>query len=74
MAFTDPPLTTTRQPVAAMAVAAVRALVDEINGHAAPHSEYLFRPELVVRGSTAVVRPADAGRQRPVPPALAVPA
>ncbi|MEU7620306.1 LacI family DNA-binding transcriptional regulator [Micromonospora rifamycinica] len=74
MAFTDPPLTTMRQPVAAMAVAAVRALVDEINGHAAPHSEYLFRPELVVRGSTAVVRQADAGRQRPAPPALAVPA
>jgi hypothetical protein len=38
IAFTDPPLTTVRQPVRAMAVAAVRALVDEINGHAAPHS------------------------------------
>ncbi|MEV4845674.1 LacI family DNA-binding transcriptional regulator [Micromonospora matsumotoense] len=74
MAFTDPPLTTMRQPVAAMAVAAVRALVDEINGHAAPHSEYLFRPELVVRGSTAVVRQAGPGRSRPAPPALAVPA
>ncbi|MBQ1076283.1 LacI family DNA-binding transcriptional regulator [Micromonospora sp. C31] len=81
MAFTDPPLTTMRQPVAAMAVAAVRALVDEINGHAAPNSEYLFRPELVVRGSTAVApadaaRPASGGstRQRPAPPALAVPA
>lgn len=72
MAFTDPPLTTMRQPVAA--VAAVRALVDEINGHAAPHSEYLFRPELVVRGSTAVVRQAGPGRSRPAPPALAVPA
>ncbi|MEU7997046.1 LacI family DNA-binding transcriptional regulator [Micromonospora sp. NPDC049060] len=81
MAFTDPPLTTMRQPVAAMAVAAVRALVDEINGHAAPHSEYVFRPELVVRGSTAVAptdaaRPTPGGptRQRPAPPALAVPA
>ncbi|GGN89139.1 HTH-type transcriptional regulator MalR [Actinoplanes lobatus] len=52
--FTDPPLTTLRQPVAAMAVAAVRSLVDEINGHGAPHSEYLFHPELVVRNSTAV--------------------
>jgi LacI family repressor for deo operon, udp, cdd, tsx, nupC, and nupG len=58
MAFTDPPLTTMRQPVIAMAVAAVRALVDEIHGHAAPHSEYVFRPELVVRGSTAVAPPA----------------
>ena len=69
MAFTDPPLTTMRQPVAAMAVAAVRALVDEINGHAAPHSEYVFRPELVVRGSTAVARPAG----RPARPASPAP-
>lgn len=54
MAFTNPPLTTMRQPVISMSVAAVRALVDEINGHGAPHSEYVFRPELVLRGSTAV--------------------
>ena len=53
IAFTDPPLTTVHQPVQPMAVAAVRALIDEIDGHAAPHSEYVFRPELVVRGSTA---------------------
>jgi len=58
MAFTDPPLTTVRQPVEAMAAAAVRALVDEIEGHPAPHSEYLFRPELVVRASTAVAKSA----------------
>jgi LacI family transcriptional regulator, repressor for deo operon, udp, cdd, tsx, nupC, and nupG len=60
VAFTDPPLTTLRQPVHAMSVAAVRALVDEIRGQALPHSEYLFRPELVVRGSTGSVRPASA--------------
>jgi LacI family transcriptional regulator, repressor for deo operon, udp, cdd, tsx, nupC, and nupG len=59
MAFTEPPLTTLRQPVRAMALAAVRALCDEINGDPAPHSEYLFRPELVVRGSTATAK--DAG-------------
>ena len=57
MAFTDPPLTSVRQPVHAMGLATVRALIDEINGHAAPHSEYLFRPELVVRGSTGAARP-----------------
>ena len=50
----------------------MRALVDEINGHAAPHSEYLFRPELVVRGSTAVRPPGR--RRRPSRTALAVPA
>jgi DNA-binding LacI/PurR family transcriptional regulator len=54
IAFTDPPLTTLRQPVAAMGNAAVRALVDEINGHAAPRSEYVFPAELVVRGSTVI--------------------
>jgi alanine racemase len=58
IAFTEPPLTTVRQPVQAMAVAAVRALIDEIDGHAAPHSEYVFRPELVVRSSTAAPVPA----------------
>jgi len=57
IAFTDPPLTTVRQPVRAMAVAAVQALVDEINGHPAPHSEYLFGPDLVVRASTAIAPP-----------------
>jgi len=52
IAFTDPPLTTVRQPVTAMAVAAVRALIDEINGQGTHRSEYVFRPELVVRAST----------------------
>lgn len=54
IAFTDPPLTTVRQPVMPMASAAVSALLDEIGGSGAPHSEYVFAPELVVRASTAV--------------------
>jgi LacI family transcriptional regulator, repressor for deo operon, udp, cdd, tsx, nupC, and nupG len=53
IAFTDPPLTTVRQPVAAMSSAAVRALLEEIAGAPAPTSEFIFQPELVVRGSTA---------------------
>jgi DNA-binding LacI/PurR family transcriptional regulator len=52
IAFTDPPLTTVRQSVQGMAEAAVRALMDEIAGQPAPRAEYVFRPELVVRGST----------------------
>jgi len=67
IAFTDPPLTTLRQPVAAMGNAAVRALVDEINGHAAPRSEYVFPAELVVRGST--VRAPSRRSSRPLPAA-----
>ncbi|NLU70194.1 LacI family DNA-binding transcriptional regulator [Streptomyces sp. HNM0574] len=55
IAFTDPPLTTIRQPVTAMGQAAVRALLEEVAGTPAPHSEFVFLPELVVRGSTASV-------------------
>ncbi|WP_328580955.1 LacI family DNA-binding transcriptional regulator [Streptomyces sp. NBC_00370] len=53
IAFTDPPLTTIRQPVAAMSQAAVHALLEEVGGTPTPHSEFIFLPELVVRGSTA---------------------
>jgi DNA-binding LacI/PurR family transcriptional regulator len=56
IAFTDPPLTTVRQSVQAMAEAAVRALLDEIAGEPAPRAEYVFRPELVVRASTGAAR------------------
>ena len=56
IAFTDPPLTTVRQRVHAMGEATVRALVDEISGSQAPRAEYVFRPELVVRGSTGACR------------------
>ena len=52
-AFTDPPLTTLRQPVRAMASAAVNALLEEIGGNPVQHTEFVFQPELVVRGSTA---------------------
>lgn len=64
IAFTDPPLTTIRQPVQAMGQASVRTLLEEIGGTPAPHSEFLFMPELVVRGSTASGR-ADRHADRP---------
>jgi LacI family repressor for deo operon, udp, cdd, tsx, nupC, and nupG len=63
IAFTDPPLTTIRKPVQPMGQAAVRALLEEIGGalpvtspeaaRAPLYSEFVFLPELVVRGSTA---------------------
>lgn len=58
IAFTDPPLTTVRQSVQAMGMAAVSALMEEIAGTPAPRSEFVFRPELVVRRSTGAVRAA----------------
>jgi DNA-binding LacI/PurR family transcriptional regulator len=62
VAFTDPPLTTVHQSVQAMAEAAVQSLIDEIAGQPAPRAEYVFRPELVVRGSTTRVRPVAVQR------------
>lgn len=50
--FTDPPLTTVRQPVLELAAAACRSLVDQIAGTTPPATELLLAPELVVRGST----------------------
>ncbi|MGI5156532.1 LacI family DNA-binding transcriptional regulator [Microbispora sp. CA-102843] len=54
-AYLDPPLTTIRQPVREMGLAAVASLLDEIRGLPAPRTELLHRPELVVRRSTAPV-------------------
>jgi DNA-binding LacI/PurR family transcriptional regulator len=53
IAFTDPPLTTIRQPVRAIGQVAVEALMEELCGTSAPHTEFVIMPELVVRGSTA---------------------
>ncbi|GAB2460370.1 LacI family DNA-binding transcriptional regulator [Streptosporangium sandarakinum] len=52
IAFTDPPLTTVRKPIGAMASAAVATLLEEINGARGRHIELMFQAELVVRGST----------------------
>jgi DNA-binding LacI/PurR family transcriptional regulator len=56
MTCTEPPLTTVRQPIEAMGRAAVELLNTQIQGADVPHSELLFEPELVVRGSTAQAR------------------
>ena len=50
--FTDPPLTTVRQPAPALAEAACRELMDQIAGNRAHEGEVLYLPELIVRGST----------------------
>jgi DNA-binding LacI/PurR family transcriptional regulator len=48
-----------RQPVIDMALAASRALLDEMNGERTPRAEYLFRPDLIVRGSTGAAPDPD---------------
>ena len=56
MGYTDPPLTTVRQPALSMGIASARTLIDQIRGVGVRRSESLFLPELVVRGSTAPPR------------------
>ena len=56
MGYTDPPLTTIRQDVAGISLAAVRALVDQIEGLPVRAEEQVFLPELVVRASTGPVK------------------
>ncbi|WP_432841273.1 LacI family DNA-binding transcriptional regulator [Dactylosporangium sp. CA-092794] len=56
MAFTDPPLTTVRQPIDAIGAAAVASLVAQIEGRKAALDEALHDPELIVRSSTGPAR------------------
>jgi len=56
MRYTDPPLTTVRQPIEAMGRAAVDRLVTQLEGRRDGPEELLFVPELVVRRSTARAR------------------
>ena len=55
MAFTDPALTTVRQPVSAMCKAAVDALLASIEGQHIDSTEMLFHPDLIIRQSTGPV-------------------
>ena len=55
MAFTDPPLTTLRQPVHSMSEAAVSGLVCLIDGMLSSPRSLMFQSELIVRRSTGTV-------------------
>ena len=55
MAFTDPALTTVRQPVSAMCKAAVDTLLASIGGLETDPTEMLFHPDLIIRQSTGPV-------------------
>jgi DNA-binding LacI/PurR family transcriptional regulator len=52
MNYTEPPLTTVRQPIEPMGRMAIELLVAQIAGRSVSRDELLFEPELVVRSST----------------------
>jgi DNA-binding LacI/PurR family transcriptional regulator len=52
MAFTDPPLTTMRQPIGPISQAVVETLLSELSGESVSRTEMLFQSDLVVRRST----------------------
>ena len=58
MNCTDPPLTTVRQPIEPMGRMVIDLLVGQIAGGIVSRDEYLFEPELVVRGSSGPVSTA----------------
>jgi alanine racemase len=64
MAYTDPPLTTVRQPILAMCEHACQLLLAQLDGGGRVDREYLFRPELVVRASTGPAPRPVSGRGR----------
>lgn len=55
MAFTDPALTTIRQPVSAMCKAAVDVVLAAVAGLETDPTEMLFHPDLIIRQSTGPV-------------------
>jgi DNA-binding LacI/PurR family transcriptional regulator len=55
MNYTEPPLTTVRQPIEPMGRIVTELLVAQIRGASVPPDELLYEPELVVRGSTGPV-------------------
>ncbi|MFV0284988.1 MAG: LacI family DNA-binding transcriptional regulator [Demequina sp.] len=55
MSFTEPPLTTVRQPIDAMGRAVIDMLLGQIAGTMGAGDELLFEPELVLRASTGPV-------------------
>jgi DNA-binding LacI/PurR family transcriptional regulator len=52
MSYTEPPLTTVRQPIRQMSRAVVAMLLSQIESPASTHDGLIFQPELIVRGSS----------------------
>jgi len=61
--YTDPPLTTLRQPFGEMAQLVADAIISEIDGSQRFRDRYMFEPQLVVRDSShSLAHYAVAGR------------
>ncbi|WP_405800903.1 LacI family DNA-binding transcriptional regulator [Streptomyces sp. NBC_01506] len=54
--FTDPPLTTVRQPASGLALEVGRGVLALVSNRDVPTGELLFDPELVIRSTTGPVR------------------
>jgi len=69
--YSDPPLTTIRQPLERMGHLAARSLIDRIENRAEYQSEIMIEPELVIRTSTSPPALQVLGhteRSLPIPP------
>ena len=58
MSHLNPALTTIHQPVQSIVTSAVRALFEALHtaDYVPTHADYVFSPDLIVRGSTGHVR------------------
>lgn len=66
--YSEPPLTTIRQPLERMGQLAARSLIDRIEKRAEYQSEIVIQPELVVRASTGPpALPVLGHTERPLP-------
>ena len=75
-AYQNPPLTTVRQPLHDMGLLAAEAIIARITAGTSPETmQITVEPELVIRGSTAAVRPGvtPTGGERSSRPAKSCP-
>ena len=69
--FSNPQLTTIRQPLQQMGQIAAKTLIDQIEGKAKFQPEIVIEPELIVRASTGPApKPLSRATQRAVVPAV----
>jgi LacI family transcriptional regulator len=63
-AFSSPRLTTIRQPMSNMGRIAAQCVLNQLNGSERFRKQITVEPELVVRGSTRAIKPANPASER----------